>query len=173
MPMPRPQRGAACRRHRARGNDVAGAPMLVRAPRTASGLRRRRWCPPFRIMLALAWFCAGLVVARFKQHRVAFEAVGDLQQRQAQRGAGVRRKLGRFGTRVRARHFRGRAASLGGLLVRRRAHPLSLVVWTWHATLGAQTLDAPAASLVARIGWSRAAMLRRLQFYPVPTVYSR
>jgi hypothetical protein len=73
----------------------------------------------------------------------------------------VRRKLGRFGTRVRARHFRGRAASLGGLLVRRRAHPLSLVVWTWHATLGAQTLDAPAASLVARIGWSRAAMLRR------------
>jgi hypothetical protein len=50
--------------------------------------------------------------------------------------------------------------------VRRRAHPLSLFVWTWHATLGAQTLDAPAASLVARIGWSRAAMLRRPPILP-------
>lgn len=76
----------ACRRHRARCNGVGGVPMSALSPGTVCGLWRDRRYPVSRTMLEPARLRFGLLVANLEEERVAFETVGDLQQRQSQRG---------------------------------------------------------------------------------------
>ena len=103
--MPRSNQGTHCRRHRARGNDVAGVPMSALSPGTVCGSRRHRRYPVSRAMLELARPRVGLLVANLEEERVAFETVGDLQQCQSQRGTGVWRELGRFGSELEQQTF--------------------------------------------------------------------